>query len=151
MGTRREFKGIAYDLACVYNSRNNDFLGYWAIGQLCLIAKKKKCDVLELNLLDGETNPKSRALSRICAQMKKQLTRQLDIRPNSSEWLTEAKFEIDFNPEYEKRFHYWRSALGNPYTFQLVLKTDIGTMFSVRNGGNCLPHAPQRECRRLEY
>ena len=151
MGNHREFKGIIYDLSRVYNSRNNDFLGYWAIGQLCLIAEKKKVDELTLDLVTGGTIPKSRALSKICIKMKQHLDRQMEIRSIPRTWLNEAIFKINFNADYEKQFHYWRSAWGYPYTFELFLKTDTGKIHIEKRGGNCVPHNPLKERRRVEY
>ncbi|MBU1219482.1 hypothetical protein KKF34_03700 [Myxococcota bacterium] len=39
MPRRKEFKGIAENLAKWCVSRNNDFSGYWAIGQLYSFSK----------------------------------------------------------------------------------------------------------------
>jgi len=59
MARRTEFKGIVRNFTHMLNGRNNDHLGYWAIGQLCLLAKflklpisgkKKSLPTLQLTL-----------------------------------------------------------------------------------------------------
>lgn len=54
---------------------------------------------------------------------------------------------IRFNQEFDKRYHYFRSALGQPYICTLTIIDDFGKEHAVSTGGNCLPHDPSREFR----
>jgi hypothetical protein len=47
-----------------------------------------------------------------------------------------------------RKYHYWRSGLGEHYLVQLKIETDLGYVNSATEGGNVRPHDPKKEQRR---
>jgi hypothetical protein len=151
MGNHREIKSVFDSLTVSFDSRNNDCVGYWAIGYLCLVAEEIGTKIITLDLITKESFPSNRFSKLICENMSEQMYQQFELLHIPFEWLSEAKYTINFDPEYLKELHFWRSAWGNPYTSRLFFRTDLGKSYSSVRGGNCLPHNPERERRRNDY
>lgn len=151
MPRRRELKGITLNFTKLLNQRNNDFLGYWAVGQLCLIAQENDVDSIKLDLVNYKSNLNLPTLVSMCQVMRTNLNRMLDAHKIPEKWIQAISVEFRFNQEYEKEYHYWRSALGEPYLVQLKIETDLAYVHSAIQGGNVRPHDPKKEQRRSDF
>ena len=106
MARRREFKGIVRNLAHMLNGRNNDHLGYWAIGQLCLLANQEKVSSIAINLLKIESNCSYKCLEPLSRSMHLLLRDMLNSHKIPISWLKSACVTFSFNEQYQKQYHY---------------------------------------------
>ena len=148
MPRRRELKGIARNFAEFLNGRNNDSQGYWANGRLCRIAQTNNTDVLVLNLKNSTNSLNSAELGTIGDSIMLSLDKMLETHKLPFSWIKGVNVEYRFNQEYQRKYHYWRSALGKPYLVKITIETDLSSIFSATEGGNVKPHDPEREQRR---
>lgn len=151
MPRRRELKGITRNLAEFLNGRNNDSLGYWANGLLCLIAQNSKSNIIVLDLKNSTNSINSAELEKIGNSIKLVLDKMLAAHKLPFSWIKDVNVEYSFNQEYQRKYHYWRSALGTPYLVKLTIETDLGSIYSATEGGNVIPHDPAREQRRSGF
>lgn len=151
MARRSEFKGIVRNFAHMLNNRNNDHLGYWAMGQLCLLAEQENISSFSINLLEVESNCVENSLVPFAKSMRKLLIKMLNSHKIPSSWLKSANVTFSFNEQYQKQYHYWRSALGTPYLVTLEITSDLGQVYKQIFGGNVNPHDPRREQRRAGF
>ena len=151
MARRSEFKGILRNFAHMLNSRNNDYLGYWAIGQLCLLAEQENTSSISINLLEVEHNCVKHWLKPYAKSMNNLLIKILNSHKIPSSWLKSANATFSFNEQYHEQYHFWRSALGSPYLITLEITSDLGKVYKHTFGGNVKPHDPRREQRRAGF
>ncbi|PXW68104.1 hypothetical protein BZA03_1205 [Alteromonas sp. I10] len=151
MARRSEFKGIVRNFAHMLNNRNNDHLGYWAIGQLCLLAQQENTSSVSINLLEIEHYSVKNHLEPFAESMRKSLINMLNSHKIPSLWLTSANVTFSFNEQYQKQYHYLRSALGSPYLVTLEITSDLGRVYKQTFGGNVNPHDPLKEQRRAGF
>ncbi|GLX76667.1 hypothetical protein tinsulaeT_00070 [Thalassotalea insulae] len=147
MPRRRELKGITINFAKLLSGRNNDYLGYWAVGQLFLLAQENNVESITLDLLALRNSLNSPQVFEMCQQMKAQLDRLLEAQNTPLEWVKSVSVEFSFNQEYQEKFHYWRSALGKHYLVAVEIETDLGYINKALEGGNVNPHDPIKEHR----
>jgi hypothetical protein len=145
MPRRRELKGIATNFAQLLSGRNNDYLGYWAVGQLSLLAQENNLDSIFFDLINFKISVDLPALVAMCHSMKNELNRLLDAHKIPNTWVKSVSVEFSFNEEYQEQYHFWRSALGKHYLVNLNIETDLGYINSVVVGGNVNPHDPTKE------
>ena len=141
MARRSEFKGIVRNFAHMLNNRNNDHLGYWA----------KNISSISINLLEIEHNSVKNHLEPFAKSIRKSLINMLNSHKIPSSWLTSATVTFSFNEQYQKQYHYWRSALGSPYLVTLEITSDLGKVYKQTFGGNVNPHDPLKEQRRAGF
>ena len=151
MARRSEFKGIVRNFAHMLNNRNNDHLGYWATGQLCLLAQKQNISSISINLLEIEHNSEINHLEPFAKSIRKTLINMLNSHKIPSSWLRSATVTFSFNEQYQNQYHYWRSALGSPYLVTLEITADLGKVYKQTFGGNVNPHDPLKEQRRAGF
>ena len=151
MARRSEFKGVVRNFAHMLNNRNNDHLGYWTTGQLCLLAQKQNISSISINLLEIEHNSVKNHIEPFAKSMRKSLINMLNSHKISLSWLTSATVTFSFNEQYQKQYHYWRSALGAPYLVTLEMTSDLGKVYKQKFGGNVNPHDPLKEQRRAGF
>ena len=151
MARRREFKGIVRNFAYMLNSRNNDHLGYWAIGKLCLLAEQDKVSSLSIDLLSLENVGIEKSLEPFANSMSNLLHKMLSSHRIPTSWLNSAVVTLHFNEHYQKKYHYWRSALGSPYLVVFEITSDLGKASKQTFGGNVNPHDPRKEQRRKGF
>ena len=151
MARRSEFKGIVRNFAHMLNNRNNDHLGYWAMGQLCLLAEQENISSVSINLLEVESNCVENSLDPFAKSMRKLLIKMLNSHKIPSSWLKSANVTFSFNEQYQKQYRYWRSAMGTPYLVTLEITSDLGQVYKQIFGGNVNPHDPRREQRRAGF
>ena len=90
MARRTEFKGIVRNFTHMLNGRNSDHLGYWAIGQLCLLAKRRNISSITINLLSVENSCNEECLKPFSVSMRKLLNKMLNSHKIPAAWLTSA-------------------------------------------------------------
>ena len=151
MARRREFKGIVKNLAELFSGRNNDFLGYWAVGQLFLLAQNLGVDSFTLDLINSNNDIDSQVLVDMRQSMKCELKRILDAHNIPTGWMKSASVTFSFNQDYQKKYHYLRSSLGKPYLVQVEIETDLGHINKAMEGGNVNAHDPTKEQRRVNF
>jgi len=151
MPRRKELKGIAIDFGQSVNSRNNDHLGYWATGQICLIAANVGANRVTLDILKSSAVPNSSTLIEVCGSMRRKLIQLLRSHRLPLEWLESATLEICFDQEHEERNRHKGTSIGFLYSFKLTLVSDLGSTYEAKGGGSCLPHNAERELRRSDY
>ncbi|WP_022945161.1 hypothetical protein [Pseudoalteromonas ruthenica] len=151
MPRRRELKGVVNNLSELLSGRNNDYLGYWAVGQLFLLAQEHGVDSLTLNLIDCKSDIVSPVLVDMCQSMKSEMNRMLAAHQIPREWVKSVSAKFSFNQEYQEKYHYWRSAIGKPYLVQVEIETDLSYINKATQGGNVQPHDPSKEHRRGSF
>ncbi|OKY26188.1 hypothetical protein [Thalassotalea sp. PP2-459] len=151
MPRRRELKGITINFAKLLSGRNNDYLGYWAVGQLSLLAQENRVSSITLDLLNSNNSLDLPALVEMCQPMKTELDRLLAAHKIPYEWVKSVVVEFSFNQEYQEQYHLWRSALGKHYLVSLKIETDLGYLNEAVQGGNVNPHNPANEQRRRGF
>jgi len=151
MARRREFKGIVKNLAELFSGRNNDFLGYWSVGQLFRLAQELGVDSITFDLINLQSDIDVPVLVNICQSMKGELKRILNAHKIPIEWVKSASVTFSFNQDYQKIYHFWRSSLGKPYLVQVDIETDLGQLNMAMEGGNVELHDPSKEQRRVKF
>lgn len=147
MPRRRELKGITINFAKLLSGRNNDYLGYWAVGQLSLLAQKNSVESITIDLLSLSNSLDSPQTLEMFQQMKAELNRLLEAQNIPCVWVKSVSVEFSFNQEYQEKYHYWRSALGKHYLVAVEIETDLGYINKALEGGNVNPHDPSKEHR----
>jgi hypothetical protein len=128
MARRSEFKGIVRNFAHMLNSRNNDFLGYWATGQLYFNAEQEEVTSISLNLLKVESQLSSKTLEAFANNMLHFFVEMLTAHKIPLSWVKSAFVIFSFDQPYQKQYHYRRSALGKPYLLTLEITSDLGKL-----------------------
>jgi hypothetical protein len=144
---RRELKNIAYGIISSFNSRNNDLLGYWGIGVLCLSAQRLKADFFVLDILNKSATPLEVQAKTAAYKYNKILISALEKRQAPILWISSALLTLTFNPEYQEEFHSFGSALGSRYICSLEITDDFGKKHRAKSGGICWAHNAERESR----
>ena len=126
MARRRELKGITINFSKLLSGRNNDYLGYWAVGQLSSLAQDNNVESITLDLLNLNNSIGSPQVLDMCQQMKAELNRLLVAHKIPCVWVKSVSVQFSFNQEYQEKYHYWRSALGKHYLVAVKIETDLG-------------------------
>ena len=151
MARRSQFKGIAYNLVKWSLSRNNDYSGYWAVGQLYSLAIENQCQEVNFDILRNTITPETDLFFDLfSAQFNiiSQITSKNHIPLN---WLKEANIIFKFDVEYTNKHRFFGSSLGNPMTCSVELISDLGKKYSYTDGCNIRLHDPKREYRRSVF
>lgn len=145
MARRRELKGISNAINENFVSRNNDFKGYWCIGQIKSLALDKGLTSMTFPLMLSRANPTS-GLQRhtVChyANMLKSLLKKQKL-PYS--WVSNAVIEIDFNPDVVLAQLYEYNTSGEPFQCSCQITSDTGQDYTSIIYGRCWPHAIAQE------
>ena len=151
MPRRRELRGIVNSFVKFLIGRNNDYQGYWAVGHLNSWSEKNRVNPITFELLVDQQILSTNFLSEMSESFNSEFTRILDAHGINKKWIASAILEFQFDAEYIKEFHFWRSALGKPFIVKMVIESDLGQVFHSVNGGNVLPHNPLTEKRSSRY
>ena len=152
MPRRKQFKGVANNLIQWVLSRNFDDQGYWAVGRLYGFSKENETNtvIIDLKLQKLNPYPKNGEFLGAIESLNLLLHRNMKANKMPKDWLQEAKLTLKFNVAYKHQDRYWRSALGEPFICSVSIETDIGSIFTSENEGNCWIHNPKKEMRRYE-
>ncbi|MCF6439255.1 hypothetical protein L1077_07425 [Pseudoalteromonas luteoviolacea] len=151
MSSRKHFKGIAYNLAQFCISRNNDLLGYWAIGQLYSFALEQGVNEVVIDVLRQEVRPQTHRFSELSAAYLDLMVKIAASNGARFDYLEEAVVVFMFDVEYQSKYHWFGSALGKPFLCVVELTSDLGKRYSATLGCNIRPHDPNREYRREHF
>ncbi len=147
MASRKELKNIAGGIIGSFNSRNNDVDGYWGIGKLYSFAMSKDTDTVTLDLTNETISPKTTEFDSLIKFYRNMLISQLKARHIPYDFLDKVEITVRFEQQYQKKYHWWRSALGKPCTCTCEIIDNRGGKRSVINGNNCRPHDSAMESR----
>jgi hypothetical protein len=148
MARRKQFKGIAGNLAKWMVSRNFDTKGYWAVGVLCKQAELNKVTEISLKLIG---NHDAIEFAVPLEGLRQELYKYMKSCRMPDSWLAEAEVKFEFNVQPIPMYHLWGSALGTPFVCTVTLTTDLGRKFINQNGCFCRPHNPEKEQRRYGF
>ena len=154
MTRRKQLKGVAGNLARWCLTRNFDYKGYWAVGQLYGDAEINKTDEVVINLVkdfvpnDAIGVKFSEAIHLMSGVFNKDI-KSLEI---PRWWVKDATVIFKFNTEYQHKCHFGASALGGkPVTCIVQITTDQGNTYSKESGSNVWVHNQHKERRRYGF
>lgn len=145
MSRRRELTGIANAVAGSFASRNNDFNGYWAVGQLyCRAMECGSLQVVIRLLPPDESNP-CELIASVGEAYRTFLLAHLNRRGLPVSWVASATVEVQFEsatpmPEFLRAY-----AGRQPFQCQVVLVDDLARERKATSSSWCSPHDPTRE------
>ena len=147
MARRIELGSIASGLIGSFSSRNNDVDGYWGIGKLHKFVENEANKVVVIDLLSGCIHPPTDEFNSLIKFYQARLASHLKARNISPDWLSSVEITAEFETEYEKKHHYWRSGLGKPYKLKCDILDDNSKHHVAYAYNNSRPHDPARESR----
>jgi hypothetical protein len=145
MARRRELKGIANAINESFVSRNNDFKGYWSIGQIKSLALDNGLTSMTFPLMLPKTNPTSGLRSYTVCHYANMLKRLLNKQKLPNSWVSNAVIEIDFNPNVELAQMYEYSTGGETFQCSCKITSDTGQDYTSIIYGRCWPHTVAQE------
>ena len=153
MARRNQLKGIAGNLVQWCLSRNFDFEGYWAIGQLYKYAEDLDTNRIILNLKNKTLTPASDStdFKKAIESLSKVLKNELQSNKIPEAWLKEVSVIFSFNEAYQDKYHYWGSALGKPFICVAEITTDLVKTYIKESGCNIWVHNPKKESCRNDF
>jgi hypothetical protein len=147
VASRKELKNIAGGIIGSFNSRNNDVDGYWGIGKLYSFAIANDTDTVTLDLTNETISPKSTKFDSLIKFYRNMLISQLKARHIPYDFVAKVEVSVKFEQQHQKKFHWWRSALGKPCICTCEIIDDRGGIRRVIAGNNCRPHDSTMESR----
>ncbi|WP_428033216.1 hypothetical protein [Amphritea sp.] len=150
MASHQEMGALVNDLTQSLNSRNNDYLGYWATGQLYKLAKDNGVLHVKIDVLNGELEPFSDHMRNLVDTYREKLNKQLKARKINNDKVSSFILRFDFEQEYDPILHRWVNP-GSPYTLSVSLTSKLGHIYSGKVGGYCKPHDKTIEQRRTGF
>lgn len=153
MARRKQLKGIAKNITLWCLSRNNDYSGYWAVGQLYKYAHERNTHIVSVNLLNSHLNNENELISTLCSNLNKIVKHQLLKNSIPESWLKNIFVEFHFEVPYVHKYHCWGLALGmgKPMLCNVSIVTDLGRKYIGESGCNCWVHNPTKESRRYGF
>lgn len=147
MARRIELQGIVNALNGSFVSRNNDFRGYWSIGQLKSFAIDSGLTSMEFSLTIPMTDTIFNLQSYIVHYYTDMLENLLRKQQIPDFWVSEAIIMIDFNTNAESARLHECLTLGEPFQCRCQIMDDTGRYYSSIIHGRCLPHSIVKELR----
>jgi hypothetical protein len=151
MARRKQFKGVANNLSQWCLSRNNDFQGYWAIGQIYSLAKELHLDEITYDVLRNQFTPGTHKFNNFGEVLFKVMSNCIDQNDISWNWLKEVAVTFKFDVEFQHKYHFYGSALGTPFLCVVEITSDLGKTYKGVGGCNIRPHNPIKEGRRGSF
>lgn len=145
MARRVELQGIANALNGSFVSRNNDYRGYWTIGQLTLLAHNNNLTKIVFFLTPFKTDTCSGLsdyIGRRYAGMLGHLLRRQKIPDN---WIGEASITIEFNLKDKHEQWHESSTEGDPFQCSCQIIDDTNRCYSSVVYGRSRPHSSANE------
>ena len=156
MPRRKRLKGIAHGLCGGFSSRNNDVDGYWALGLLFKVAMDSDTNSLRLNLITGESVPKSNISKIIAGRYFSFVLNQMNRQGLARDRLAHAEVVMTFNvPPTKHEIMYmlkwgdkfFKSVRGEPFLCEARLIDDRDKVWTAEFRGRCDLHDPTLETR----
>ncbi|TDK66393.1 hypothetical protein [Sapientia aquatica] len=145
---RNALNGICHDILMSFISRNNDLSGYWGIGMLCLAASENNTQSVALDLLNNKASLISNEFDAMVNHYREMLFMLLGKRSIPASAISKVTLVTSFNQGNDERYHYFQSALGQPYICTIEMFDTLGRGHSITAGGHCKSHDPSKESRR---
>lgn len=82
MARRRELLDIARGISSSFNSRNNDYKGYWTLGVLYKFVSTNNIESLEFDILNSVTPSSTEDFYQVISRYNALLRRLLKIKHN---------------------------------------------------------------------
>lgn len=147
MARRSELKGIANGINESFVSRNNDFNGYWSIGQIKSFALDNGLTSVTFPLTFPMTNPASNLQIYTVHRYAEMLKNLLSKQKLPDLWVRNAIIKIDFNANLKHAKLYEDTILGEPFQCTCKITDDTERDYSSIIYGRCLPHSVVRELK----
>lgn len=147
MARRIELKGVANALNACFVSRNNDFAGYWAIGQLKSFAIANSLSSIKFSLIEPNGEFNCNLQNYIVAHYSGILGYLLTKQQIPECWVIKAGILIDFNVHYKQAQLFHCSASGEPYRCCCEITDDTGRRYASIIYGRCQPHSAVKELK----
>jgi len=139
---------IADGLCGSFASRNNDLVGYWAIGKLRSLAERYSQNAALLNVLAPSMQPPSPEFAQVLADYHLLLQKLASRSGIRLEAITAAYISVDFLPQPWPRAIYYKKQWGEQFLVTVTVCADGRADGIVSHAGYCRPHDPDRERRR---
>lgn len=151
MARRKELAGIANSLIASFNSRNNEFHGYWAIGLLKSFAVEQDLDPLTFPLLIDNPISHDELLNHIPSDYTDKLRTLLKSQKIPLDFVAHATITIKFTETESEQLKIPRFTYGELYRCFCDIIDDKGNHYRAEAHGHCLPHSDRRESRSNRY
>ncbi|WPU21121.1 hypothetical protein RI049_13565 [Cedecea neteri] len=150
MARRKELAGIANALIGSFNSRNNDFDGYWAIGLLKSFSVSHDVDPLTFSLLTDKPNFNHELFNQIPRKYTDMLVKLLRAQQIPLDFVTSVTITIRFKEPETKQSKITRLTDGKLYGCSCDIIDDRKRHYRAEAYGYCLEHSAQREFKRQQ-
>lgn len=147
MVRRMELQGIANSLNGSFISRNNDFRGYWSIGQLKLFTNNSGNDRVEFSLPTKQAFAHAELLNSVEQHYTRILEKLLNKQKVPLLWVKEVNIVLDFSPIVKTSQLAECVTSGDPFRCECQIIDDKGRTYSSVHYGRCQPHSTRREIR----
>lgn len=147
MARRVELRGIANALNENFVSRNNDFKGFWTIGQLKLLAINNNLSTMGFFLTPPKSAPHCNLRHYVVLHYAAMLARLLRKQQIPDFWISEASITIDFNVNAEHEHLNECSTSGEPFKCHCQIIDDTGRSYSSVVYGRCQAHSSVKELK----
>ncbi len=148
MPRRKLLNGVAAGLLGSFMSRNNDYDGYWAIGQLYKNASEHGAAGVDIGLVGptlSQSDPLTRHLSSNYGALLSRLCSAVGI---PSDQVHSAAIRITFNIDAPDGAQTRNGSFGDPFSVEIDIEDDLGKHHTAYAQGYSRHHDPQRELRR---
>lgn len=150
MARRIELRGIANAINESFVSRNNDFEGYWTIGQLKLLAINNNLTTIDFFLTPSKNTPHFNLIHYVEIRYAAMLGRLLKKQQIPDVWVSEASITLDFNVNVKHEQLNKCSTSGEPFQCCCQIIDDTGRGYSSVFYGRSQVHSSVKELKRLE-
>ncbi|MCL9649583.1 hypothetical protein L2172_03950 [Pantoea agglomerans] len=147
MARRVELRGIANALNESFVSRNNDFKGFWTIGQLKLLAINNNLSTMVFPLTPPKSDPHCNLRHYVVLHYAAMLVHLLRKQLIPGFWISEANITIDFNVNAEHEHLNECSTSGEPFKCHCQIIDDTGRSYSSVVYGRCHAHSSVKELK----
>lgn len=144
MPSHKELIDVIRGITSSFNSRNNDFQGYWALGILYQFAKVNHIYSLTFDLLNQVIQPDTARFQPIASKYHSKLYRLLNAKNINFQCLQSTTITIEFG-QYFKCHDHIKYPIGDPYVIIGKIIDDRGKIFESTIYGKCRLHDPTKE------
>jgi len=152
---QRKFKFFVANFAELLSYRKNDYLGYWAVGQLYSHAIKNKFERVSIDLSAGTIIPHDPYFDDLVEIYRNQINDEISKAGIEDTEILHVKidyrFEIDLEKERKRVKGYLFGHKLLPYTVSVSVVSLSNLVYKHTAGGFCVPHNPLKEQRRSGY
>lgn len=135
MARRKELQGVCNDLLDNFVSRYNDLDGYWVLGKFQRYLTDEKANELCFSLFPERNAHAIIIFNQTLTFYRTELKRHLKIRAIPIKWVKKGQVMV-------------QQASGNRLASEVLLITDLGTVYTSKRTLTVNPHDPTKELRR---